>query len=43
MALRHEITYRKPAFFDEDVIAIVILEKARGAKALYDIITKHKA
>lgn len=40
VALRHEITYRKPAFLDDDVIATVILEKVHGAKAFYGIIIK---
>jgi len=36
VALRHEITYRRPAFLDDEVIATVILEKVQGASAFYD-------
>ena len=35
VALRHEITYRKPAFLDDEVVASVILEKVQGARAFY--------
>lgn len=35
VALKHEITYRKPAFIDDDVIATVLLEKVQGARAFY--------
>lgn len=40
VALKHEITYRKPAFLDDDVIATVILEKVEGARAFYATIIK---
>ena len=40
VALKHEITYRKPAFLDDQVIATVILEKVHGASAFYDTIIK---
>ncbi len=40
VALKHEITYRKPAFLDDDVIATVILEKVQGARAFYDTVIK---
>ena len=40
VALRHEITYRKPAFLDDDVIATVLLEKVQGARAFYETIIK---
>ena len=33
VALKHEITYRKPAFLDDDVIATVVLEKVQGGFA----------
>ena len=33
VALKHEITYRKPAFLEDDVIANVILERIQGARA----------
>ena len=35
VALRHEITYRKPTFLDDEVIATVLLEKVQGARAFY--------
>lgn len=38
VALKHEITYRKPAFLEDDVIATVLLEKVQGAKAFYETI-----
>jgi len=35
VALKHEITYRKPAFLEDDVIARTVLEKIAGARAFY--------
>ena len=35
VALKHEITYRKPAFLEDDVIARTVLEKVAGARAFY--------
>ncbi|MEH6756093.1 MAG: thioesterase family protein [Parasphingorhabdus sp.] len=40
VALKHEITYRKPAFLDDDVIAEVLLEKIHGARAFYSTIIR---
>jgi acyl-CoA thioester hydrolase len=40
VALKHEITYRKPAFLNDDVIATVILQKVEGARAFYDTLIK---
>jgi len=40
VALKHEITYRKPAFLNDDVIATVLLEKVQGARAFYETIIK---
>ena len=40
VALKHEITYRKPAFLDDEVIATVILEKVHGARAFYETLIK---
>lgn len=40
VALKHEITYRKPAFLDDPVIATVILERVQGASAFYETIIK---
>ena len=35
VALKHEITYRKPAFLDDQVFADVVLEKVEGVRAFY--------
>ena len=35
VALKHEITYRKPAFLEDEVIAKVVLESIAGARAFY--------
>ena len=40
VALKHEITYRRPAFLADQVIATVILEKVQGARAFYDTIIR---
>lgn len=40
VALKHEITYRKPAFLDDEVIATVVLEKVHGARAFYATLIK---
>lgn len=40
VALKHEITYRKPAFLDDDVVATVLLEKVQGARAFYETIIR---
>ena len=40
VALKHEITYRKPAFLNDDVIASVVLEKVHGARAFYETVIK---
>jgi acyl-CoA thioester hydrolase len=40
VALKHEITYRKPAFLDDQVIASVVLEKVEGARASYATLIK---
>ena len=38
VALKHEITYRKPAFLDDDVFAHVVVEGVEGAKAFFNTI-----
>lgn len=38
VALKHEITYRRPAFLDDDVIASTVLEKVQGARAFYSTV-----
>lgn len=35
VALKHEITYRRPAFLEDDIIARTVLEKIHGARAFY--------
>lgn len=40
VALKHEITYRRPAFLDDDVVATVLLEKVHGTRAFYETIIK---
>ena len=40
VAIRHEITYRKPAFLDDEVIATVVLEKVQGARAFYETVIR---
>jgi acyl-CoA thioester hydrolase len=40
VALKHEITYRRPAFLDDAVIATVVLEKVHGARAFYQTVIR---
>jgi acyl-CoA thioester hydrolase len=40
VALKHEITYRKPAFLDDIVVANVVLESIHGARAFYETVIK---
>ncbi len=40
VALKHEITYRKPAFLDDDVVASVVVEGVEGARAFFSTIIK---
>ncbi|MCW3836077.1 acyl-CoA thioesterase [Sphingomonas canadensis] len=40
VALKHEITYRRPAFLDDDVVATVLLEKVHGARAFYETVIR---
>ena len=40
VALKHEITYRKPTFLDDDVIATVLLQKVQGARACYETVIR---
>lgn len=35
VALKHEITYRKPALMDDEVVARTVLESVQGARAFY--------
>ncbi|NTZ41741.1 acyl-CoA thioesterase [Altererythrobacter sp. SALINAS58] len=38
VALKHEITYRKPAFLEDDVVARTVLESIKGARAFYSTV-----
>jgi len=40
VALRHDITYRKPTFLDDDVVASVVVEGVEGAKAFFNTVIK---
>jgi len=40
VALKHEITYRKPAFLEDDVIAQTVLESFKGARAFYSTVIR---
>src|SRR3546814_13541539 len=36
VALKHEITYRKPAFLEDQIVASVMLEKVQRESAFYE-------
>ena len=40
VALKHEITYRKPAFLNDEVIATVVLDRVEGVRAFYSTLIK---
>lgn len=40
VALKHEITYRKPTFLNDQVVAEVIAEKVQGARTFFTTIVK---
>jgi acyl-CoA thioester hydrolase len=40
VALKHEITYRKPAFLHDQVVATTVLESFQGARAFYNTLIK---
>jgi acyl-CoA thioester hydrolase len=40
VALKHEITYRKPTFLQDTVVAEVIAEKVEGARASFTTIVR---
>ena len=40
VALKHEISYRRPTFVDDIVVADVIAEKVEGARALFTTVIK---
>ena len=40
VALKHEITYRRPAFLGDDVVAHVVLVKVQGVRATYETLVR---
>ena len=40
VALKHEITYRRPAFLEDELFASVVVEKVHGARAFYRTLIK---
>ena len=40
VALKHEITYRRPTFLDDQVVAEVVAEKVQGARAFFTTIVR---
>ena len=40
VALKHEISYRRPTFLDDAVVADVIAEQVQGAKALFTTVIR---
>jgi acyl-CoA thioester hydrolase len=40
VALKHEITYRRPTFLDDVVVAEVLAEKVEGARAFFTTVVK---
>ena len=40
VALKHEITYRKPAFLSDAVVADVIAEQMQGARAFFSTVIR---
>lgn len=40
VALKHEITYRRPTFLGDEVIATVLLEKVHGTRAFYETVIR---
>jgi acyl-CoA thioester hydrolase len=41
VALKHEISYRRPAVLDDHVVVRVVLEKFHGARAFYKTLVRH--
>ena len=40
VAIRHEITYRRPAFLDDAIVAQVVAEGVQGARAFFSTLIK---
>lgn len=41
VALKHEISYRHPAFLNDHIVVKVVLEKLSGARAFYKTMIRH--
>jgi acyl-CoA thioester hydrolase len=41
VALKHEISYRHPAFLNDHIVVKVVLEKLLGARAFYKTLIRH--
>ena len=40
VAIKHEITYRRPAFLDDEVVAVVVLERVQRESAFYETVIR---
>lgn len=40
VALKHEITYRRPAFLDDTIVAAVVAEGVQGARAFFSTVIR---
>jgi acyl-CoA thioester hydrolase len=40
VALKHEITYRRPAFLEDEIMATVVAEGVQGARAFFSTLIK---
>lgn len=40
VALQHQITYRRPAFLDDNIVADVVAEGVAGARAMFTTVIK---
>ncbi|MEP9403465.1 thioesterase family protein [Sphingomonas sp. VNH70] len=40
VALRHEITYRRPAFLDDEIVATVVAERVEGVRAYFSTLIR---
>ncbi len=40
VALKHEITYLRPTFLNDTVVATVLLDRFQGARAFYDTVIR---
>ncbi len=40
VALKHEITYRRPAFLDDQIVATVVAERVEGVRAYFSTLIR---